>query len=291
MNMKATDKARASSSPSGEAAGTSVNSARSIQRVFVFLCAVAFLTVFAGVSLGADDLQVTVTFANGKTQTGKLANMGEDGSITLETSSGKFTYQRDQYVSASTDKKPPELVAADKSLSSKKYDDAIAMYRTAYEKYKWLNWGEESLYGIGKANRMAGDYQKALDAYGEFARAFPKSGNMFVVNYDMGICYGKLGKVDDALKAFQSVIDTQDNSYTVYALDSVADIQFARKDYEQALRAALMIIIAYDGMQGAEAKIKEAKALAGKCYDEMIAVEKDAKRRERLKNDKLLVIK
>ena len=72
------------------------------------------------------------------------------------------------------------------------------------------------------------------------------------------------------------------------ALDSIGKVKLREEQYEEALLSFLKIIILYENLAdpNAAAKVREAKMLAGRCYDGLISKTTSEKERERLRESK-----
>ena len=231
-------------------------------------------------------LKITITRTNGQEEKGILEKMGDDGSITLKVQSGTITLRRDQYQKVVSAETPSEITIAQQNFNNKKYADALKNYQSAYEKYKWLNWGEIALEGIGNCHRALGENEKAIESYDTFIKQFPRSGAINRVKYSIGLTYRTMGKKAESLKAFNEVIDATDDVITAFSLVNAGDIYFEQGEYEKALRSYLKVIILYETLKGAETKVREAKIGAGKCYDKIIENTSSQQERTVLQSEK-----
>jgi tetratricopeptide (TPR) repeat protein len=258
------------------------------------ICRLLFLTIIAVVlafAANAFGIEVTITLANNKVQKATLEKMGDDGSLTLKIEGGTTQLKRDQYIKVVSTETPPEIAAAEQLYNEKKYAEALKNYQSAYDKYKWLNWGETALQKIGDCYRGQGENEKALESYEKFLKQYPRAGSTYKVKYGMALCYRAVGKKTDSIEAFTVVADATDDLFTVYALSNIGDIQFEQGEYEKALRSYLRMIVLYENTAGTDAKVKEAKVNIGKCYDKLIEKTTSQTEREKLQTEKERAVK
>ncbi len=254
--------------------------------VLVFSAAAVFIILSDALCL-----EVTVIFPNNRQQKGVLKKMGEDGSITITTSIGDTTYKSDQYTKVESTEVPAEYSVADRQYKNKEYSGAIRNYEVVYKKYKWLNWGENALMGIGNCYKAQKKYTQALETYDMYIKQYARSAYVARVKYNKGLCYRALGEKDKAIAEFNEAADVTDNILTVYSLSYIGELQFEQGQYEEALRSSLRIVILYENLKNTDRKVREAKVLAGKCYDKLIARTTSKNERERLRREKERIIR
>ncbi|MHC1704092.1 MAG: tetratricopeptide repeat protein [Tenuifilaceae bacterium] len=87
--------------------------------------------------------------------------------------------------------------------------------------------GAEKLY-------MSGDCEKSKPALRKYIEDYPKGSFVLSANFYLGDCYNQSGNKDEALEAFNQVVQRQKNDFTEQALLSIAQINYEKGDFANA---------------------------------------------------------
>jgi len=88
---------------------------------------------------------------------------------------------------------------------------------------------------------MSGNCQKALQNLSKYIEEFPKGNFILNAHYYMGDCYYKTNQFDNALKAFNQVIQRQKNPFTEQTLIAASAIYMQQNKYAEAYEVYSML--------------------------------------------------
>lgn len=88
---------------------------------------------------------------------------------------------------------------------------------------------------------MSGNCQKALQNLSKYIEEFPKGNFILNAHYYMGDCYYKTNQFDNALTAFNQVIQRQKNPFTEQTLIAASTIYMQQKKYAEAYEVYSML--------------------------------------------------
>lgn len=105
---------------------------------------------------------------------------------------------------------------------------------------------------------MSGDCSKSIPALTGYINSYPQGSFSLNANFYLGDCYQKAGRYDEAINAFNQVIQRQKNAFSEQAVRLSSQIYFTQKNYEKALET-------YDLLENlAEVKTNLQEARMGK---------------------------
>ncbi len=82
---------------------------------------------------------------------------------------------------------------------------------------------------------MAGDCEKSILQFNDYLSKFPDGSFVLNAKFYLADCYNRNEKFDQALEAYNYVIDKPKNTFTEQALIAAAQINFNKKNYQEAL--------------------------------------------------------
>lgn len=97
------------------------------------------------------------------------------------------------------------LYAANLFYLTREYDKAAKYFKTAIESDSKLVI-EGAYAGMGAVSEAKGNYQEAISNYQKAVENFTNFNSKNRYEYFIGLCYEKIGKKDDAVKIYKSII-------------------------------------------------------------------------------------
>ncbi|RMG00609.1 MAG: outer membrane protein assembly factor BamD [Planctomycetota bacterium] len=188
-----------------------------------------------------------------------------------------FAYQRATYPKGplATD---GAFMEAESLFKLDKFAEASAIYRTlpqlADEDFEILR-----LLHAGQAAGRTGDWQTAVSLLSECEKRFPQAPEIPEVLYELGFAYQNLGQTDKAESFYARVIQAADDETGARAQFMIGELQFARKDYAEAVKSFFKVAYGYVAPQWqADATFEAARCFellkkpeqAAKLYRELI---------------------
>ena len=90
-------------------------------------------------------------------------------------------------------------------LRENKLEEAIAVFNTLIHTYRTKPYIQEIMAQLGIALQNKKEYQKAIDAYNELLKSYPKTYRKPEILYYMAICYKRIGNEEGKLNAIQRI--------------------------------------------------------------------------------------
>ncbi|GAB6164165.1 tetratricopeptide repeat protein [Thermostilla marina] len=159
-----------------------------------------------------------------------------------------------------------------------KFAEASAIYRNlpplTDENFEILR-----LLHAGQAAGRTGDWQTAVSLLSECEKRFPQAPELPEVLYELGFAYQNLGKTNEAEALYARVIQAADDETGARAQFMIGELQFARKDYAEAVKSFFKVAYGYVAPQWqADATFEAARCFellkkpqqAAKLYRELI---------------------
>ncbi|MCI0706726.1 MAG: DUF3808 domain-containing protein [Ignavibacteriae bacterium] len=99
------------------------------------------------------------------------------------------------------------LIKADNTASLKEYQSAIRMYRDVLKANPNVDQSATAMYGMVEAQYDLEQYEQSIQTALELVKLQPMNETSLIPNgyYRLGLAYAKLGKVEDARRAFEAV--------------------------------------------------------------------------------------
>ena len=159
-----------------------------------------------------------------------------------------------------------------------KFQEALA----AYGRVKNLTNEDFQTLVLLHAGQAAGQlkqWERSLEFLDKCTEQFPESPYLPEALYERGWAHQNLGNVDESLKLYVQVIDATDAQVAARAQFMIGEIQFGRKEHEEAIRSYFKVMYGYSyPIWQAEAtfeaalcfELLEKKDQATKLYQELI---------------------
>jgi predicted negative regulator of RcsB-dependent stress response len=156
---------------------------------------------------------------------------------------------------------------AAKALRSKKYDEAVKIFKKAYREYKLLGWGAFCVYGMSQAYNDSGKKDEAISAVLKL-KGKPKDPDS--VKYYikakrlLASLYVQATKYDDAKKVLKELAACNDDSVAAFSNNLLGDIllkEGKRKDATLRYLRTVLLFSKKNTKERPEALIKVIKIL------------------------------
>ncbi len=143
-----------------------------------------------------------------------------------------------------------------------KYAEALAAYETV-QKPSTKEFEALSLLHAGQAAVQLQQWEKALEKLNKLIEDFPDSAHLPEALYEKGWTLQNLGRLDDAVAAYQQVIAKTEREAAARAQFMIGEVQFAQKKHREAIVSFFKVISGY----GYPKWQAEATYEAARCFE------------------------
>ncbi|MDD5073401.1 MAG: tetratricopeptide repeat protein [Candidatus Omnitrophica bacterium] len=149
---------------------------------------------------------------------------------------------------------------------AKKYEQAYPLYLNTIQKYGGLSWGEEAYFKAADCQVKMGDGPKAIELYNSYIGDYPDAKSVNKARMNLAALLSGKGDHDNAIKIYDAVIRSKDESNRPDAYYGSAESYFAQGAYEQALVNYLRVEVLYYDRSDL---VANAKFKSGECYEKL----------------------
>jgi tetratricopeptide (TPR) repeat protein len=126
----------------------------------------------------------------------------------------------------------------------KKYNDALAEYKSLIEKFPQNSLTEEAYFSVGGIRSFLNQQDSAVKAYDAYLKNYPAGRYCVIALFNTASIYRDSGQEDEAMKYYGKILSfyPDDKWFYSWAAIYTGDIFSKRKDYDRAIEAYERVI-------------------------------------------------
>lgn len=126
----------------------------------------------------------------------------------------------------------------------KKFNDALAEYKTLIEKFPQNSLTEEAYFSVGGIRSFLNQQDSAVKAYDAYLKNYPAGRYCVIALFNTASIYRDSGQEDEAMKYYGKILSfyPDDKWFYSWAAIYTGDIFSKRKDYDRAIEAYERVI-------------------------------------------------
>ncbi|WP_442485223.1 tetratricopeptide repeat protein [Aeoliella sp. SH292] len=145
-------------------------------------------------------------------------------------------------------------MAGEAQFAAEKYPEALAAYTAAKDaKPSAESLAPLGMLHAGQAAAQQEDWQGSIDWLSRAVNEYPEFDGRNEIDYELGWALSKLGKTDEAMPLLTKVADRDTSPVGARAQFVVGELQFAQKNYEEAVRTFFKVAYGYGDGEAPEA--------------------------------------
>ncbi len=141
-------------------------------------------------------------------------------------------------------------MVAESLFHGKKYTEAVTAYKVAVPAITDAGVSDESvrilapLHAAQSANK-SGDFATAQQFAEQLLRDYPDSGYRYAAGFELGTALEGLGKLDEAIAAWQPVAEKSIDKLGARARAMIGEVYFKKQDYKEAINQFKLVVYGY----------------------------------------------